>query len=75
MRQAIRNAGTAPIRVGRSSSASRHWAESSGYIGLPSSITIEARNSSVLTSAIHIIQAVVVNQSSLSPGCWSQLRP
>ncbi len=68
MRQAIRKAGTPPISVGRSSSASLHWAERSGYIGLPSSITIEARSSSVLTSAIHIIQAVVVNHISLSPG-------
>jgi hypothetical protein len=42
---------------------------------LPSSITIEARSSSVETSAFHIIQAVVVNHISRSPRWMSQLSP
>ena len=67
--------GRRPCSVGRVSSASRHCSAMSGYSGLPSSITIEARNSSVETSAFHIIQAVVVNHISRSPGWRSQLRP
>ena len=35
---------------------------------MPSIITIDARSSSAETSAFHIIQAVVVNHSSRSPG-------
>ena len=75
LRQPISSAGPAPISVGCVRSASRHCAERSGYCGLPSSITIEARSSSVETSAFHIIQAVVVNHISRSPGWRSQLRP
>ncbi len=75
MRQAIVNAGLRPKNVGFVSSTSRHWNARSGYAGLPSIITIDARWSSVETSAFHIIQAVVVNHWSRSPGCRSQLKP
>jgi hypothetical protein len=71
----MRNAGPAPMCVGRVSSASRHWADTSGYTGLPSIVTIEARSSSVETTAFHIIHAVVVNHRSRSPGPRSQSSP
>ncbi len=67
------NAGPSPIIVGRTSSAIRHWLSRSGHIGLPSRHTIDAPVSNVDTSAFHIIQAVVVNHISRSPGPRSQL--
>jgi len=60
-------AGLSPSNVAPVCSASRHWKARSGQTGLPSIITIEARVSSAETSAFHIIQAVVVNQSNRSP--------
>ena len=62
-RRARRPSGSARV-----SSASRHCCRRSGYSGLPSIITIDARSSSAEISEFHIIQAVVVNQSSRSPG-------
>ena len=75
LRHPISSAGPAPISVGCVRSASCHCAAGSGYCGLPSSITIDARNSSVDTSAFHIIHAVVVNHISRSPGWMSRLSP
>ena len=68
-------AGLSPKKVGFVSSMSRHWNERSGYPGLPSIMTIDARRSSTETSAFHIIHAVVVNHWSRSPGLRSQLKP
>ncbi len=73
-RQAIRKPGWRPS--GSAESARR--AATAGEVRVHR-IAVEhhdrARNNSASTSAIHIIQAVVVYQSIPSPGCWSQLRP
>ena len=73
LRHAIRKAGLAPMKVGRVSSATRHCQPTSGHVGSPSSITIDDRTSSAATSAFHIIQEVVLNQSRRPPGFRSQL--
>ncbi len=73
LRHAIVKAGLRPKNVGRVCPASSHWKLRSGYAGFPSIITIDARSSSVETSAFHIIHAVVVNHCSRSPGWRSQL--
>ena len=71
----MRKVGATPMKVGSVSSARRHWNDGSGHIGSPSIITIEERTSSAETSAFHIIQAVVENQSSRPPGLRSHPRP
>ena len=73
MRHAIRKAGLTPMKVGRVSSATRHCQPGSGQLGSPSSITIDERTRSAATSAFHIIQEVVLNQSRRPPGFRSQL--
>ena len=62
------------MKVGRVSSATRHCQPTSGHVGSPSSITIDDRTSSAATSAFHIIQEVVLNQSRRPPGFRSQLK-
>ncbi|GMA18119.1 hypothetical protein GCM10025862_01400 [Arsenicicoccus piscis] len=71
MRQAITQPGLAPMIVAPVRSARDHCQATSGHIGLPSTMTIEARTSSELTSAFHIIQAVVENHSIRSSGPMS----
>ena len=62
------------MKVGRVSSATRHCQPEVGPAGSPSSITIDERTSSAATSAFHIIQEVVLNQSRRPPGFRSQLK-
>ena len=61
------------MNVGRVSSATRHCQPASGHAGSPSSITIDERTSSAATSAFHIIQEVVLNQSRRPPGLRSHV--
>ena len=75
LRQAIRYAGLTPTIVASVSLGQRHSPPSSGHATSPSNITIEARSSSALTSAFHIIQAVVVGCRSRSPALMSHVIP
>ena len=71
---AATNAALVPKHVISVASARSHNVPSDGYPGFPSNSTIDASLNSIPTRKFHIIQPVVVNQNSRSPGWASRCR-